>query len=241
MKTRTELVGIIMLLFFPFITATAQYENNYPGTIDRRIDEISPYELSFNLGYGIITNRTKGLKGENKKFEENLSNGLTWDIRFSRYWKINIGWGLMYSGYNASAMEPGNSGIEHSILLTYIAPVFVGKTAIGRVELKYGAGMGYLGYRNKVSDSYNEGKVTGTTLGINAAFGVDYKFSRQFALGVELSTITGSFGKLNYDNLVDPGIVSSDERMGAARINLLVGLRYYWGNWPETPIRNRRY
>jgi len=188
----------------------------------------SPYDFNLNIGYGIIVNRTKGISGPAKDFENKLSRGLTWSAKFHRYYRSNLGWGLIYSGYNSSAVY---NAIDHNTFLTYIGPMFAGRAVFEKWELKYEIGFGYLGYKNNASavSGYGEGKITGGTFGSNMAIGADYKVTKNFGIGFEVEMIGGSYSKLNYTNVVPEVEVDKDNRMGVSRINFAVGCRFCFG------------
>lgn len=198
-------------------------------------DIVSPYELSLNIGYGIITNRTKGIRGDEKKYEDALSNGFAWDAKFYRYYTSGFGWGLIYSGYTSSATYRGSmselNGVKENLLLTFIAPMFAGKGRMDKWEFKYEVGIGYLGYRDKMTKSgyYGENRLVAHSVGVNAGFGVNYMVAEKIAIGFDLSSVAGGFNKIKNTTTGQTVEFDSGEGMGASRLNLLVGIRYCFG------------
>lgn len=192
-------------------TLFGNYIKNLPNNLES-FRQLSPYEVSVNIGYSKITNDTK-----DASFEDKISNCLSWDLQFLRYYKIGIGWGLMYSGYYASATY---EGINNRFITTYIAPMFVGKAEFDKWVLKYKVGVGYYNVTDKASTYLGNLQLSKSMVGSNVNVGVDYKLSENFALGLEAGAVTGTFTEKENNEFVT---------YGDKRLDLKIGIRYYFG------------
>lgn len=186
---------------------------------------IPQLDISANIGYGFLLNRTPNLTGEDKKMEDDLSAGLTWDIRLHSYFKSFFGIGFMYSGYHSSAKY---KGADVSADITYVAPLFCMHTGLGKTKLlfKSAVGIGYLGLREKALVGYGSPEILkGGTVGCNYTVGLEYRFCKHFGLGFDIDGIFGSIKTLKDSK--GNKYEAENERLGVSRVNLFLGLRCY--------------
>lgn len=224
------LMFFIIILVQPFTRAdekTTDVELK-GGTVleETPYSKLPVIDISANIGYGCLLSRTKGLTGEEKKMEDDLSSGLTWDFRVHSYFKSFYGFGIMYSGYHSSAKY---RGADLNADITYIAPLFCVRTNLGKTSLilKSEIGIGFLSVKEKALMSYyNPETLTGCTLGYNYTVGLEYRLSRHFGLGLDLDAVFGSIKSLK-DSHGNKYEFEDDARMGISRINIFLGLRYY--------------
>ena len=182
------------------------------------------HNFRVNVGYGYIVNRTKGLTGIEKQFEDDLSSGLTWDVQYQCFPKSIYGFGVTYSGYSSSATYNGN--IEN-LLLTYIAPMYCMKGYVAKdwlLEMDYG--IGYIGYAATFPGTTN--KVTASNIGKHFDLGVEYKISKHWGIGAGLGMVGGSFGSIKESNGYSTQTIDlGDQRMGVSHLKFSVGMRCY--------------
>ena len=199
--------------------------NGETVTVETSLPKLPRIDISANIGYGFLLTKTKGLTGAEKKMEDDLSSGLTWDFRFHSYFKSYYGLGIMYSGYHSSAWYNGN---DLSADITYIAPLFCIKGAFGKTNLmlKSEIGIGFLHLKEKVSfNSYRAEVVTGSTLGSNCTVGLEYRFCKYLGLGLDIDGVFGSIKSLKDSR--GNKYEAEDVRIGVSRINIFLGLRCY--------------
>ena len=195
---------------------------------------IPTHILSLNMGYGNVYNRTDGLRGAEKDFEDIMSQGISWNAKYSYHHKGSIyGFGLIYSQFHSNFFKDVEFySLSHSARVDYFgiimslryhfSPKWIYNTEFG---------FGYLGMDRKVSDGIEAGHITASNIGVNIGAGVSYKINKHWGIGVDLSAISGSFSSVKYDNLTpDPNApeLDNEHRLGVSRFNIETGLRYYF-------------
>ena len=191
----------------------------------RRMQNIAQEELirrrqapnntfSISIGPGIIYSK---IYSPTKTYKH--KNGLDWKLEYNWVSRKGLGFGLLYSGFYTQFPEE-HSGFgyhkkEVNMLLTYIAPAFIGRIRINEWILKYGVGLGYAGY--------NDGGLEIISgVGFHTDFGFEYRISKYIGLGMGMSAITLCMpdqGWINY---------AKNERSGIARWNAQVAIHYYF-------------
>ncbi len=94
-------------------------------------------------------------------------------------------------------------------------------------EWLIGFSMGYLGLRNDaVIDT--PVKISGDTFGVGFDFGYNIMMSDKLGLGLQMSLLGGSFGKMKYKDDTGTHVVEfeEDEREGISRLDFSVALRF---------------
>ena len=96
-------------------------------------------------------------------------------------------------------------------------------------------GAGYMGFRNNLESIYDtnsRGSISGATLGFHLGVGVDYRFSKHFGIGADLSVLNGKIMKLNYDNAMPNDLEALKNKdnlnINILRLNITTGVRYYF-------------
>lgn len=94
----------------------------------------------------------------------------------------------------------------------HVAPEFVFAHDLGdHWRVKASAGLGLAYYNDEAASHYG--------LGSHLSGGIEYKFTRHFGIGAELNSMSGNYGKSDYnDNEID----------GFVRLNALVGVRFHF-------------
>lgn len=191
--------------------------------INRNASLPPAHNFSVKTGYAFILNRTKGIVGNDKKLEDGLSAGLTWDVQYQYFPKSQYGFGAIYSGYYASTTVAGQ---YYNTSLSYIAPLFCTK---GKIDEKWmlsiNMGIGYLGMRQ---NTVNNVTITAASVGTNIGIGAEYLLNKNWGIGLETSLLGGSFSKLTATNGYETKVVVLEkQRIGASRVNLAVGIHCY--------------
>lgn len=171
---------------------------------DRRARQISPSNtFEVNIGYGWITSTIYDSYG----YKLGHKGGVEWKLAYDHVWKSGLGVGVQYSGFNASF--PGGN-----MLLSYIAPEFLGRSKIDKWILKYGLGVGLF--------VYNDPYYSTAGLGTHVVLGVEYMLTKNIGLGMSANCVAGYLPRQEGVNLPD------NESSGIGRFNLLGGLRFYF-------------
>lgn len=170
--------------------------------------------FSVSIGPGIIYSK---IYSATKTYRH--KTGLDWKLEYNRVSRKGFGFGLLYSGFYTQFPDEhftvGNRTKEAYMLLTYIAPAFVGRFKINDWILKFGIGLGYAGY--------NDGGLEILSgIGFHTDFGFECKLSKYIGLGIGMSAIDFIMPDqewVNYDK---------DERSGITRWNIQAAIHYYF-------------
>jgi len=195
--------------------------------------------VAVNIGYGTIIGSTAGLQGAEREAARKLFNGTNWDVRFILQSKRRMGGvGFIYSQYCSGL--PGDKVINRNtynsvIIRSFMVDwVFRGHFAPKWIFASY-LGAGYMGFRQNLESIYDtnsRGSVWGATVGFHFGVGVDYRFSKHFGIGADLSVLNGKIMKLNYDNAVpnNPEMLKNNGNLNIniSRLNITTGVRYYF-------------
>lgn len=159
--------------------------------------------LEFSAGYGWVTSKLYDVNGVSL----GSKGGVEWKLSYEYTWKSGWGIGVQYSGYRASFPDG-------DMMLSYIAPEWVGRTRWDKWIFKAGLGVGLF--------LYNDPEYNATGVGAHATLGIEYMISDQWGVGLTLNTVNGSLPNRDDFKLKD------NERSGITRFNVLGGLRYYF-------------
>jgi len=195
--------------------------------------------VAVNIGYGTIVGSTAGLQGAEREAARKLFNGTNWDVRFILQSKRRMGGvGFIYSQYCSGL--PGDKVINRNtynsvIIRSFMVDwVFRGHFAPKWIFASY-LGAGYMGFRNNlesIDDTNSRGSISGATLGFHLGVGVDYRLSKHFGIGADLSVLNGKIMKLNYDNAMPNDLEALKNKdnlnINILRLNITTGVRYYF-------------
>lgn len=158
--------------------------------------------IEAEIGYGWIFSDLYSPRGDK------MSNpgGLEWKLELDHIYGKGVGFGLQYSGFTNSSYE--------DMMLSYIAPQFVGRMQIRNWALKAGIGIG-LGV-------YKDNEITCCGFGSNCSLGVEYMLTEKIGLGVTFNTLGIRLPKQ------DNSFLDEDQINGIQRINILGGFRFYF-------------
>lgn len=114
----------------------------------------------------------------------------------------------------------------------YAGLSFGGLSPIGNnnnIYLTSSLSVGYAWIHSEVSMSDNHVLVTGGNVAMNAEMGVDYLFTNNLGIGVNLGTFVGYFNKVKISDgtTTQSQKLGKEERYNASNIHMSVGLRYY--------------
>jgi hypothetical protein len=116
-------------------------------------------------------------------------------------------------------------------VITYFGPAFVFRLPFNHNSCIFtaNAGMGYIEYREKMKFVGNNGKTHGADVGLQMGFGLEYKITPQFGLGINMLATTGQILTFNTEK---NGVKSKEtyeagKGEGLIQIRLGAGIRFY--------------
>jgi hypothetical protein len=171
-----------------------------PQTQEKKTDHV----FSVNAGPAWVTSKVYTPRG---RFS--WRTGLELVADYNCIFSNGLGFGLTVA--HNSTSYPDNITMKQ--LYAGASFVYSGKWG-DKWRAKVDAG---LGYANCKDDMSTEGG-----LGLKAAYGIEYKVSRQVGLGLEILSVTSYLGsQTNYYT------GEKNERNGVSRLGLTLGLRFY--------------
>jgi hypothetical protein len=200
--------------------------------------------LSANLGQGWrLAQLNPNLPLAERVYQKNMMSGLTWDASFKYYLNDRYGIGLLYASYAAGQRAYGtatfNGVTEEGYRNTNNHIQFLGSAFSARVSssnlqwlFDFTVGIGYLSYSSIDRFAIHIYKVNGSTAGDYTNLGIEYKFNKNWGIGVRCSLISGIVTKLAIE---DDGhketltVNNRNEGEGLGQIQLSAGIRYYFG------------
>ena len=195
-------------------------------------------KFSVDLGYGWRTGVmiTEGL-GDLEDHYRSLNSGLSLRVSFNHYFNNNIGFGFSFFNYHAKDDEDGyraNSMIPVTVSsssnIMYVGPEFLTRySPDGKFFFNANLGIGYIGYRLKSELSTTYAKATGHAIGFITDLGAEYKFSKEWGIGLNLTSASGTLSEFELDRNGQKGTVKLEDsnREWLGTMNIMLGVRYY--------------
>ena len=165
-----------------------------------------------------------------------LNSGPMWSVSSKYYFNDNVGIALHYSTYSANSKV---YDVQHTATrkvgdlyfkdrIKYIGPDYTMRFAINKTWLfNVDVGLGYISYTEKERFLDKNVKWHGATLGTHFLLGTEYKFHKNWGIGVSASSTSGTLNKMTRE---ENGIKSTIRYEGffwLAHISALAGLRFY--------------
>ncbi|OAV73143.1 hypothetical protein Barb6_00499 [Bacteroidales bacterium Barb6] len=173
-----------------------------------------------------------------RSFAKGLMHAPVWDASFNYYFNDRLGVGLVYSAYgvgkreqayNTETSEEGDLKING--MITFAGPAFLMRNYVNnKWTYELGLGIGYLGYVSKGSFTDNYFKKAGSTSGMQASAGIEYKLAKDWGIGLNISVFNGILkGWTEESNGVKTTVKAenSDKGEGLEQIRMLLGVRYH--------------
>jgi len=195
---------------------------------------------AYNLGKDVPTFDTR-IQTYNNRMRSNLNFGAE-----INYFVVNgqMGIGINYENvssqnslsgvtYSSSGQIFTNNNLSDNLNIQYIGPMYTGITRqIKRNGVKdafiLNVGMGNLFYSDTKIVDLKDYKITGSTLGTFYSIGYDHFVSKNMALGIQLSLITGLLS--NYDRFDGTSTthvqLDNSNYQSLTHVSLTVGLRF---------------
>ncbi|MDR0507589.1 MAG: hypothetical protein LBH32_12370 [Dysgonamonadaceae bacterium] len=200
--------------------------------------------LSVNFGRGWrLAKINPDLTIEEKDYYKDLMSGWIYDASFNYYFNDFYGVGFHYSLFTSSQHAYGTATFDGysetgyrntNQYIQFIGPVFSARTSSKDLQwlFDYSIGIGYLGYSSKDTFTSHIYKGDGSTVGFYMGLGVEHKLNKNWGVGVRCSTISGVVTKMNNDRDGIKETITVDDvnkGEGLGQIQLLAGIRYYFG------------
>jgi len=225
------------------------YQINYYSTAEVPADkipgkEIYPhFRLAISGGWSYRTAKiSPDIPFDFTDYYNKLKSGFHYDIDASYYFTEMLAVGLKYNEFLSSNKIIGNVYVtypdgttQYGDLNDNIRIKFIGPTLSARLfnstkknYLLMELGLGYMDYRDKGGLVSIPAIIKGSTLGSYWSIGYDFGLSKDFALGFQLSLLTGQL----YQYTVSDGITTKTVKLdnnsyeNLARIDLSIGLRF---------------
>jgi hypothetical protein len=207
---------------------------------DTRITKQSPklpqWVLGADAGWGWRTNKlASGLDPDQRRAMKELMKGWTFhifsDFYFHKWWGVR----LVFQQYNAKTdlayrTNFGENITDQKDRISFFGPAFMFRFNTNNAKWFFntGLGVGYAGYKAKLKwNRYNDGEYRGNTVGSYWTVGAEYKFSKHFGVGTNLTLIGASFSEMKVVSNGQKQTVDLDGTEGISTANIMFGLRYY--------------
>ena len=205
---------------------------------NKRERKLPQFTLAADFGYGWRTAKlSKDLSGFQRAYYKGLMSGWVYDLSLNYYFNDYYGIGLLYSAYNSNQNMYGrdiDTGIEGDIktkqMIYFIGPSFLMRIPLVNSKLipRCDIGIGYLNFMTNQTFVNERERIYGSTYGVYYNLGVEYKFDKNLALGLNVSSINGTLMSWTIEKNKYKEKKNADEiGEGLKQYQILLGLRYY--------------
>lgn len=199
------------------------------------------FRIAINGGYSYQTAKVaESVPADFKDYIKELKSGYHWGGDITYYFTEPLGVGFKYYQFHSSNnmdniyVEDMNGNRRYGIMSDELKISFIGPLFSSRFfnkdkskALIMNLSMGYMGYHvDKVMvDPFT---MNGNTLGSSMDIGYDIELSKKVMLGFQISLISGTLSKYNWDDGTSTRTIKleKDEYESLHRIDLSVGLRF---------------
>lgn len=219
-------------LFLALLVASAVHVNAQEKIESKPTTTSQRFRLAFNGGFSRLLAKTSAsLSPQNKAYVDQLKSGANFGLDASYFVAREWGLGLKFNQFRSShtgLMDYGGNAFNAStdLVNTFVGPSFATKyeTTSRKHLLLLSAALGYMHYWNHNGFI----KTTGGTVGSALDFGYDYRITKSFALGAQLSFVGGVLNKLTQTNgsMSVTTKLEDNNRESMARLDLSVGARF---------------
>ena len=212
------------------------FQNDFYETAVVQPDQIAGYKSKFphwrlaaSGGWGYRLGRSPdGLNSAGQDFVNQLRSGFIIGLDAGYFFSEIFGAGLKYDLFKAHALSLSPSVEDHNSI-SFAGPSFIMRF-FDQAKANYwfmGYSIGYMGYKDRMDVSGQQIINQGSTFGMAMDFGYDIALSKNWALGFQLSLLSGTLTRYNQTvNGVTQTIeLKSGSYEGLGRVNLSAGLR----------------
>ena len=217
---------LFLSVFFVFGNAYSQEVN------------FSRWQLTLDGGWSYRTAEVIDAPPEVESYIEGLRSGYNISGKGVYYFKKFIGAGLNVSvsnysneANNLNTKEGIMRNVSDNITIGYIAPcVGFRVTVKEKHSFPFDASVGVLWYKDKGYANTNLAEINGATLGVGIGAGYDYAITKNVAVGVKMSLLSGTLNsytlRLNGGYKQTVNLEGTEQRENLSQFNLLAGVRF---------------
>ncbi|MDR1347133.1 MAG: autotransporter outer membrane beta-barrel domain-containing protein [Prevotellaceae bacterium] len=229
------------------VSQVKDYKINYYATAEVPTEQIKYREIyphfrfALNGGWSYRTAKIVDIQPDFKEYARDLKSGFHYNMDMFYYFTEMFGVGLKYNNalfsneinnvqvtYDDGSTKYGK--MSDNIQINFIGALFSGRFFNAKKKNCWltDIGLGYLGYKDKITLVSDTQTLKGNTLGFYVSVGYDIGISKNFALGFQLSVVTGSLNqfKLTDGNRTETIKLEKDKYENLSRIDLSIGLRF---------------
>jgi hypothetical protein len=207
-----------------------KYEEEYE---EKPLKQFSRFRASLYGGWDYrIAKMSDQLTADEKEHYKKMKSGFHYDARFDYFFNRFMGTGLKFDQQIYGASSPGyltetgaTGNVKDNITISYIGPDFCFRL-MNRKRTKsffINFGFGYLIYKERMSLLSESTTITSGTLGSSMNIGYEIGLSKNMALGIQLSTMSGILSSLSTEN---GKVKLEDEKDNLSNIGLSIGLSF---------------
>lgn len=206
-----------------------------------RYENYQHFRIAVNGGYSYQTGKvSESVPADFKKYIKGLKSGYHFGGDITYYFSEPLGLGVKYYLFKTSNrldniyLEDGGGNRTYGTMSDDLSITFIGPSFSTRMlnhdksnAFLMNVSLGYMGYLNNkiLIDNY---KMTGSTMGLAFDIGYDIGLSKNLAVGFQVSFITGTLFKYNWNDGTTTQTIKLEkgEYESLNRIDFSVGLRF---------------
>lgn len=220
-------------------------DSEFPTFREIRAEGFSEYptfRFSAQGGWSIqLAPIDSDLSETQSEYEEGLRTGWHFSAGLDIYFHKYLGFGLGYTYFNThnrmtghQVTNPANGQIITGALVDNISVDCLDIRLIGRYPFKQNRyiayvhiGMGQIWYVDKQFFAGANYQITGETFSGNCGIGIDFRFDKSIAIGIQSNLIFGHLKELKVEDVNVPSEIVEESR-SVSRFDLSIGLRWYF-------------
>lgn len=218
----------IMLLVAIAINAKSQNSTNQTITIQK-------FRIAVQGGFSQLLAKTApSIAPQNRDYISALKSGIHYGTDLTYFIKPTWGLGLKFNQFRSShsgTLYDENMmtvNMETSLVNSFVGPSLTTKydSPNNKHTFIFNIAIGYMGY---LSDKKNiQVETTGATIGSALDAGYDYRFTKNFALGAQLSIVGGVLKKFTHKsgNNSMTETLGDNEKESMSRLDVSLGARF---------------
>ncbi|WP_461788904.1 hypothetical protein [Pedobacter sp.] len=220
-------------LFLALLVAATIHVNAQEKVANKATTSSQKFRFALNGGFSRLLAKTStSLSPQNKAYVDQLKSGVNFGVDAGYFVAKDWGLGLKFNQFRSShtglLYDANNFAVSAStdLVNTFFGPSFSTKydSQNNKHMLMLSAAIGYMHYW-----SHNGFiKTTGGTVGSALDFGYDYRVTKNFALGAQLSFVGGALSKLTQTNgsMSVTSELEDNKKESMARLDISIGARF---------------
>lgn len=197
--------------------------------------EVKRFRIALQGGFSQLLAKTAtSIAPQNRNYISELKSGYHYGTDLTYFVKPTWGLGLKFNQFRSSHSgifddeTLGSISIATTLVNTFVGPSLATKydSPNNRHSLFFNVAIGYMGY---LSDKENlQIKSTGATVGSALDAGYDYRITKNFAIGAQLSLVGGVLSKLTHErgNQSVTETFADGQKESMSRLDVSLGARF---------------